>query len=444
MTALASNINNNKHEYEYEREREMICARNARSTVSYQNHSSTTMEEDHASFPCAFVTKPSHELICESEEDETNASDSDTCDYENDEETDEENECPASTLLLRKNRELDLVAKKLRETVEECEKTTLRLDLRERDLLIEQDALHADCAKFETFARENERKMQKAMENARKSKAERLALEVEVLLKLRREASSFGRRRKRCEWKNRALSSVLMFLQRCCSNNNSASAFASSSSSSLSLSTKTTNIGTVTATAKDNSSNSTSDVAFSEGASNDGVLRFEEISDILSRHATLRDVNDALVLRKDYACNESRDTFLRIAQERKEIDRTLACEREVICELRKKKKLSKDDSKREIAIAKENIQKRKVVEKKLALSYGAIGNLWNRCVMNSPLSAQAKSEHLAMASSNDEEEKDALLKMKKMKANKLYAAQENLDFILSRAKVLNKIILNPE
>ena len=127
-----------------------------------------------------------------------------------------ERACPTSTLLLKKNRELDAISMKLQRTISECEKTTRRLDEREGVLLRAQESLHHDCTKFEIFARENERKMQKSLESARENKLERLVLENEVLVALRKEASSFGRRRRRCERKNRALSSVLQFLRACC------------------------------------------------------------------------------------------------------------------------------------------------------------------------------------------------------------------------------------
>ena len=87
-------------------------------------------------------------------------------------------------------------------------KTTRRLDERE-GVLLARESLHHDCTKFEIFARENERKMQKS-------------------LKVRERISWngwFGKRgsrgvekggdslsgRRRCERKNRALSSVLQF-----------------------------------------------------------------------------------------------------------------------------------------------------------------------------------------------------------------------------------------
>ena len=139
--------------------------------------------------PFAFVTKPTRlrEDEDDEEEEEEIFLDHDESHDEEDDDEDEVGTCSTtSTVLLEKNRELDAIAMKLQRTIFECEKTTKRLDEREGILLQAQESLHRDCTKFENFARENERKMQKAMESAKESKMERWVLENEVLVALRR------------------------------------------------------------------------------------------------------------------------------------------------------------------------------------------------------------------------------------------------------------------
>ena len=126
--------------------------------------------------PFAFVTKPTRlrEDEDDEEEEEEIFLDHDESHDEEDDDEDEVGTCSTtSTVLLEKNRELDAIAMKLQRTIFECEKTTKRLDEREGILLQAQESLHRDCTKFENFARENERKMQKAMESAKESKMER-------------------------------------------------------------------------------------------------------------------------------------------------------------------------------------------------------------------------------------------------------------------------------
>jgi hypothetical protein len=125
--------------------------------------------------PFAFVTKPTRlrEDEDDEEEEEEIFLDHDESHDEEDDDEDEVGTCSTtSTVLLEKNRELDAIAMKLQRTIFECEKTTKRLDEREGILLQAQESLHRDCTKFENFARENERKMQKAMESAKESKTD--------------------------------------------------------------------------------------------------------------------------------------------------------------------------------------------------------------------------------------------------------------------------------
>ena len=150
--------------------------RRPRRVVRDEKEEEEEENNDHIG-PFAFVTKPTRLREEEDDEEEEIFLDHDDEDHDEEEDFEVEDEVgtcsTTSTVLLEKNRELDAIAMKLQRTIFECEKTTKRLDEREGILLEAQESLHRDCAKFENFARENERKMQKAMESAKESKMER-------------------------------------------------------------------------------------------------------------------------------------------------------------------------------------------------------------------------------------------------------------------------------
>ena len=177
--------------------------------------------------------------------------------------------------------------------------------------------------------------MQKAMESAKESKMERWVLENEVLVALRREASSFGRRRRRCERKNRALSSVLEFLRACCGHRRCED---SSSDGRISFGSTSADLETTIAP----SENEDEDEARGGGDGDDGGRKFEDIADILFRHATLKDVNDSLRARKEYASSASEEAFEKFSEHKKVIRETIESEKSAVFTLREKAK--RDDN----------------------------------------------------------------------------------------------------
>ena len=378
--------------------------------------------------PFAFVTKPTRlrEDEDDEEEEEEIFLDHDESHDEEDDDEDEVGTCSTtSTVLLEKNRELDAIAMKLQRTIFECEKTTKRLDEREGILLQAQESLHRDCTKFENFARENERKMQKAMESAKESKMERWVLENEVLVALRREASSFRRRRRRCERKNRALSSVLEFLRACCGHGRRED---SSSDGRISFGSTSADLETTIAP----SENEDEDEARGGGDGDDGGRKFEDIADILFRHATLKDVNDSLRARKEYASSASEEALEKFSEHKKVIKETIESEKSAVFTLREKQKETTIESKRKIETAKAQIAKRMMTEKSLALIYAAIDNLSSRCNLSCP-EAQKQKDRNVLVDPEDEENTTVA-------TTKFTQAHIDLEFVHSRAKVLNQII----
>lgn len=379
--------------------------------------------------PFAFVTKPTRlrEDEDDEEEEEEIFLDHDESHDEEDDDEDEVGTCSTtSTVLLEKNRELDAIAMKLQRTIFECEKTTKRLDEREGILLQAQESLHRDCTKFENFARENERKMQKAMESAKESKMERWVLENEVLVALRREASSFGRRRRRCERKNRALSSVLEFLRACCGHGRRED---SSSDGRISFGSTSADLEETTIAPSENEDE---DEARGGGDGDDGGRKFEDIADILFRHATLKDVNDSLRAREEYASSASEKAFEKFSEHKKVIRETIESEKSAVFTLREKQKETTIESKREIETAKAQIAKRMMTEKSLALIYAAIDNLSSRCNLSCP-EAQKQKDRNVLVDPEDEENTTVA-------TTKFTQAHIDLEFMHSRAKVLNQII----
>jgi hypothetical protein len=329
-------------------------------------------------------------------------------------------------VLLEKNRELDAIAMKLQRTIFECEKTTKRLDEREGILLQAQESLHRDCTKFENFARENERKMQKAMKSAKESKMERWALENEVLVALRREASSFGRRRRRCERKNRTLSSVLEFLRACCGHGRRED---SSSDGRISFGSTSADLEETTIVPSENEDE---DEARGGGDGDDGGRKFEDIADVLFRHATLKDVNDSLRARKAYASTASEEAFETFSERKKGIKETTEREKSAAFTLREKQKETTTERKRKIETAKAHIAKRTMTEKSLARIHAAIDNLSSRCNLSCP-EAQKQKDRNVLVDPEDEENTTVA-------TTKFTQAHIDLEFVHSRAKVLNQII----
>lgn len=403
--------------------------RRPRRVVRDEKEEEEEENNDHIG-PFAFVTKPTRLREEEDDEEEEIFLDHDDEDHDEEEDFEVEDEVgtcsTTSTVLLEKNRELDAIAMKLQRTIFECEKTTKRLDEREGILLEAQESLHRDCAKFENFARENERKMQKAMESAKESKMERWVLENEVLVALRREASSFGRRRRRCERKNRALSSVLEFLRACCGHGRRED---SSSDGRISFGSTSADLETVIAP----SENEDEDEARGGGDGDDGGRKFEDIADILFRHATLKDVNDSLRARKEYASSASEEAFEKFSEHKKVIKETTESEKSAVFTLREKQKVLTIESKREMETAKAHIAKRMMTEKSLALIYAAIGNLSSRCNLSCPEAQKQKDPRNVLVDPEDEENTTVA-------TTKFTQAHIDLEFVHSRAKVLNQII----
>ena len=371
----------------------------------------------------AFVTKPTTEEEDSSDEEAMWTRSGDVGE-EGEEETKDvcERACPTSTLLLKKNRELDAISMKLQRTIFECEKTTRRLDEREGVLLRAQESLHHDCTKFEIFARENERKMQKSLESARENKLERLVLENEVLVALRKEASSFGRRRRRCERKNRALSSVLQFLRACCEHGKN-----EESDRKLSVGSSSSHLESHNALNRNEGEDEDEDEMR-------GDRKFEDISDILFRHATLKDVNESLRARKEYASSTSKRGFDGFSEQRKVIEKTIESEKSAVFILREKQKDMTIKSKQEIETAKERKRKRMITEKSLALLFAAIDNLSRRCNISCP-QAQKQQQQKDRNVNVDEDEENMIVA-----TTKFTQAHVDLEFVHSRAKVLNQII----
>ena len=372
----------------------------------------------------AFVTKPTEEEEDSSDEEAMWTRSGFDVGEEGEEETKDacERACPTSTLLLKKNRELDAISMKLQRTISECEKTTRRLDEREGVLLRAQESLHHDCTKFEIFARENERKMQKSLESARENKVERLVLENEVLVALRKEASSFGRRRRRCERKNRALSSVLQFLRACCEHGKN-----EESDRRLSVGSSSSHLETHNALNRNEGEDEDEDEMR-------GDRKFEDISDILFRHATLKDVNESLRARKEYASSTSKRAFDAFSEQRKVIEKTIESEKSAVFILREKQKEMTIKSKQEIETAKERKRKRMITEKSLALLFAAIDNLSRRCNISCP-QAQKQQQQKDRNVNVDEDEENMIVA-----TTKFTQAHVDLEFVHSRAKVLNQII----
>jgi hypothetical protein len=375
----------------------------------------------------AFVTKPREEDDDEEdeeyEEEMMRASD----EKEDDGEEDHASCSMTSTVLLEKNRELDAIAMKLQRTIYECEKTTKRLDEREGILLQAQESLHRDCAKFENFARENERKMQKAMESAKESKMERLVLENEVLVALRKEASSFGRRRRRCERKNRALSSVLKFLRACCGQGGRGVEDISWDGR-LSIGSSSGDFEVTNAPPNENEDEEEQEVR------GGGEMKFEDISDILYRHATLKDVNNSLRARKEFALKASKEAFEDFSQRKKDIEETIESEKTAAFTLSEKQKETTTESKRERDTAKARMATRTMTEKSLALIYAAVDNLSCRCNLSCPEAQKQKHRNLLVADEDEENNNTTVA------TTKFTQAHVDLEFVHSRAKVLNQII----
>ena len=377
-------------------------------------------------FASAFVTKPTTEEEEDSSDEEAmwTRSGFDVGEEGEEEKKDAcERACPTSTLLLKKNRELDAISMKLQRTISECEKTTRRLDEREGVLLRAQESLHHDCTKFEIFARENERKMQKSLESARENKLERLVLENEVLVALRKEASSFGRRRRRCERKNRALSSVLQFLRACCEHGKN-----EESDRKLSVGSSSSHLESHNALNRNEGEDEDEDEMR-------GDRKFEDISDILFRHATLKDVNESLRARKEYASSASKRAFDGFSEQRRVIEKTIESEISAVFILREKQKEMTIKSKQEIETAKERKRKRMITEKSLALLFAAIDNLSRRCNISCPQAQKQQQQQKDRNVNVDEDEENMIVA-----TTKFTQAHVDLEFVHSRAKVLNQII----
>ena len=242
---------------------------------------------------------------------------------------------------------------------------------------------------------------------------------------LRREASSFGRRRRRCERKNRALSSVLEFLRACCGHRRCED---SSSDGRISFGSTSADLETTIAP----SENEDEDEARGGGDGDDGGRKFEDIADILFRHATLKDVNDSLRARKEYASSASEEAFEKFSEHKKVIRATIESEKSAVFTLREKQKETTIESKREIETAKAHIAKRMMTEKSLALIYAAIDNLSSRCNHSCP-EAQKQKDRNVLVDPEDEENTTVA-------TTKFTQAHIDLEFVHSRAKVLNQII----
>jgi len=165
-----------------------------------------------------------------------------------------------------------------------------------------------------------------------------------------------------------------------------------------------------------------------------GDRKFEDISDILFRHATLKDVNESLRARKEYASSTSKRAFDGFSEQRKVIEKTIESEKSAVFILREKQKEMTIKSKQEIETAKERKRKRMITENSLALLFAVIDNLSRRCNISCP-QAQKQQQQKDRNVNVDEDEENMIVA-----TTKFTQAHVDLEFVHSRAKVLNQII----
>jgi hypothetical protein len=218
---------------------------------------------------------------------------------------------------------------------------------------------------------------------------------------------------------------VLEFLRACCGHGRRED---SSSDGRISFGSTSADLETTIAP----SENEDEDEARGGGDGDDGGRKFEDIADILFRHATLKDVNDSLRARKEYASSASEEAFEKFSEHKKVIKETIESEKSAVLTLREKQKETTIESKREIETAKAQIAKRMMTEKSLALIYAAIDNLSSRCNLSCP-EAQKQKDRNVLVDPEDEENTTVA-------TTKFTQAHIDLEFVHSRAKVLNQII----
>jgi len=133
-----------------------------------------------------------------------------------------------------------------------------------------------------------------------------------------------------------------------------------------------------------------------------GEMKFEDISDILYRHATLKDVNNSLRARKEFALKASKEAFEDFSQRKKDIEETIESEKTAAFTLSEKQKETTTESKRERETAKARMATRTMTEKSLALIYAAVDNLSCRCNLSCPEAQKQKHRNLLVADEDEE------------------------------------------
>ena len=148
----------------------------------------------------------------------------------------------------------------------------------------------------------------------------------------------------------------------------------------------------------------------------------------------LKEVNDSLRARKEYASSASEEAFEKFSEHKKVIRETIESEKSAVFTLREKQKETTIESKREIETAKAQIAKRMMTEKSLALISAAIDNLSSRSNLSCPEAQKQKDPRNVLVDPEEDEENTTVA------TTKFTQAHIDLEFVHSRAKVLNQII----
>jgi len=124
---------------------------------------------------------------------------------------------------------------------------------------------------------------------------------------------------------------VLEFLRACCGHGRRED---SSSDIRISFGSFSADLETIIAP----SENEDEGEARGGGDGDDGGRKFEDIADILFRHATLKDVNDSLRARKEYTSSASEAAFEKFSEHKKVIEETTESEKSAVFTLREKQR----------------------------------------------------------------------------------------------------------
>ena len=146
-------------------------------------------------------------------------------------------------------------------------------------------------------------------------------------------------------------------------------------------------------------------------------------------------MNESLRARKEYASSASKRAFDGFSEQRRVIEKTIESEKSAVFILREKQKEMTIKSKQEIETAKERKRKRMITEKSLALLFAAIDNLSRRCNISCPQAQKQQQQQKDRNVNVDEDEENMIVA-----TTKFTQAHVDLEFVHSRAKVLNQII----